>query len=163
MANKDMVVGAMPFGRVYAANVYLAEGTIYPGDFLKLNANGTVEQAAASNACIGVAAHYAAAAGDVLVFDHPDQMFMIQSDDATDPDAQTDIGLNYNIIVASGDSTYKRSGMELDGSTGNTTATLPLRLVQLCRRVDNALGANALCVVRINNHQNGSHTGVAGV
>ncbi len=162
MANKDMVQGAMPFGRVLRAQTYLTEAAVYPGDFLKLNAGGTVEQAAASNACIGVAAHYAGAAAEVLVYDDPQQLFMIQSDSA-DVDAQTDIGLNYNIVVASANTTYKRSGMELDGDTGATTATLPLRLVSMCPRVDNAFGANVLCVVRINNHQNGSHTGVAGV
>ena len=163
MANKDMVQGAQPFGRIYEARVYEADGTIYAGDFLKLHADGTVEQAAATNAIIGVAAHYATAGQDVLVYDHPDQLFMIQSDDATEPAAVAAIGLNYNIIVASANTTYKRSGMELDGSTGATTATLPLRLVQLLRRVDNAYGANAICVVRINNRQNGSSTGVAGV
>lgn len=164
MANKDMVKGAEPFGRIYEARVYEADGTVYQGDFLKLHADGTVEQAAAGNACVGVAAHYATAGQDVLVYDHPDQLFQIQSDDATAPADVSGVGLNYDIIVASANTTYRRSGMELDGSTGATnTATFPLRLMQLNRRVDNAYGANALCVVRINNHQNGPATGIAGV
>lgn len=162
MANADIVVGAQPAGRGYQANVYKAESTIYKGDFLKKNAAGTVERAAASDALIGVALTDAAASADVLVADHPDQLFRIQSDDAT-IDAQTDIGLNYDIVVAAANTTYKRSGMELDGSTGNTTATLPLKLMRIEAAPDNALGANVKCVVRINNHQNGSHTGAAGV
>lgn len=163
MANKDMVKGAEPMGRIERIEVYKAESAVYPGDFVKKNAAGTVEQAAAGDALIGVALTYAAAGAEVQVADHPDQLFVIQSDDATEPAAQTAVGLNYNIVVASANTTYKRSGMELDGSTGATTATLPLKLVRLDRSVDNAFGANAKCVVRINNHQNGSHTGTAGV
>lgn len=162
MANKDMVKGAEPTGRIYELQVYKTESAVYPGDFVKKNAAGTVEQAAAADAILGVAMHYAAAAADVLVADHPDQLFVIQADDNT-IDAQTDIGLNYNIVVAAANTTYKRSGMELDGSTGATTATLPLKLVRISKDVDNALGANVKCVVRINNHQNGQATGVEGV
>lgn len=162
MANKDIVRGAEPFGRVYEMQPYEAEETIYAGDFVKKHADGTVAQAAASNALLGVAANYATAGQTVMVFDHPDQLFLIQSDSA-DIDAQTDIGLNFNIVVASANTTYKRSGMELDGDTGATTDTLPLKLQRIAPAVDNALGANVKCVVRINNHQNGSHTGVIGV
>ncbi len=162
MANADIVVGAQLHGRGHQANVYVAESTIYKGDFVKKNAAGTVERAAASNALLGVALNDAAAAGEVLVADHPDQQFMVQADDAT-IDAQTDIGLNYNIVVAAANTTYKRSGMELDGDTGADTATLPLKLVRIVAAPDNELGANVKCVVRINNHQNGSHTGTAGV
>jgi hypothetical protein len=162
MANKDMVVGAEPAGRVYPFETYKAESAVYRGDFVKKNANGTVEQAAASDALLGVAMHYAGAGAEVLVADHPDQLFVIQADDST-IDAQTDIGLNYDIVVAAANSSYKRSGMELDASTQATTATLPLKLIRIDRAVDNALGANVKCIVRINNHQNGSSTGVAGV
>lgn len=162
MANADIVVGAQPFGRGHQCNVYVAESTIYKGDFVKKNANGTVERAAASDALLGVALSDAAAAGEVLVADHPDQQFMIQADDAT-INAQTDIGLNYDIVVAAANTTYKRSGMELDASTQATTADLPLKLIRVVSAPDNELGANVKCVVRINNHQNGSHTGTAGV
>ena len=162
MANKDLVKGAEPFGRIYELQSYKAESTIYPGDFVKKNANGTVEPAAAAGAVVGVAMTYAAAGSDVLVADHPDQKFIVQADEA-DLDAQTDIGLNYDIVVGTASSTYKRSGMELDSSTGATTATLPLKLVAISRAVDNALGANVKCVVRINNHQNAASTGTAGV
>lgn len=162
MPNADIVVGAQLFGRGHQCNVYVAQSTIYKGDFVKKNAAGTVERAAASDALLGVAMNDAAASGEVLVADHPDQQFMIQADDAT-IDAQTDIGLNYDIVVGTADTTYKRSAMELDASTQATTAALPLKLVRIVSAPDNALGANVKCVVRINNHQNGSHTGTAGV
>lgn len=163
MANKDIVEGARPFGRIYEMQEYVAAGAVYPGDFVKKDSAGKVAQAAASDALVGVAMSYASGDGvNVLIADHPDQLFMVQADDNT-IDAQTDIGLNYDIIVASANTTYKRSGMELDASTQATTATLPLKLMRIVPAVDNELGANVKCVVRINNHQNGSSTGVAGV
>lgn len=162
MSNKDLVRGAQPVGRLYPVELYVAQSIIYPGDFVKKNAAGTVEPAAATDAILGVAREYAAASGQVAVFDHPDQLFEIQSDDGS-VDAQTDIGLNYDIIVGTANVQYRRSAMELDGSSGAATPALPLKLVRITRAVDNALGANVKCVVRINNHQNGSHTGTAGV
>jgi hypothetical protein len=162
MANKDIVNGFSPYGRVYDCNEYLAESICYPGDALKKHSSGTVEPAAAGNAILGVAAHYAAVGAKVLVYDNPKQQFSVQADDAT-IDAQTDIGLNYHIIVAAGDTTYKRSGMELDASTQTTIATVPLKLIQIVPSADNALGANVKCIVKINNHQNGPATGVVGV
>lgn len=160
MANADIVVGAQLFGRGHQTNTYEAEGTIYKGDFVKKHADGTVERAAASNAIVGVALNDAVAGGEVLVADHPDQQFIIQADDNS-IDAQADIGLNYNIVVGTANTTYKRSAMELDGNTGATDSTLPLRLLKVVAAPDNALGANVKCVVRINNHQNS--TGVEGV
>ncbi len=151
MANKDMVKGAEPYGRVYQCNAYEAEGTVYAGDFLKKHADGTVEQAAAGNKILGVAMHYATAGGTVLVADHPDQLFTIQSSTA-DIDSQVDIGLCADITVASANTTYRRSGMELDGS-GIATGTAQLKILSIDRSVDNALGANVKCVVRINEHQ----------
>jgi hypothetical protein len=162
MANADIVDGAKPFGRGYQCNTYVAQSAIYAGDFVKKNAAGTVEQAAASDALLGVALNYAATGADVLVADHPDQLFMIQADDST-IDAQTDIGLNYDITVASANTTYKRSGMELDASTQATLATLPLKLMKIVAAPNNALGDHTKCVVRINNHQNAGGTGVIGV
>lgn len=163
MANKDIVKGAEPVGPIKRLQVYVAAGAIYPGDFVKKDSAGKVAQAAASDALVGVAMSYASGDGvELVVADDPNQLFMIQADDAT-IDAQTDIGLNYDIVVAAANTTYRRSGMELDASTQATTATLPLKLVRIDRSVDNALGNNVKCIVQINNHQNGSHTGTAGV
>ena len=160
MANKNIVDGFKPFGRLYAAKRYKAEGTIYKGDALKLNSNGTVEQAAAGDSLIGVALESAAAADQVLVADHPDQLFIGQADDST-IDAQTDLGLNCSIVVGSSSSTYKRSGMQLDASTVNTTNTLVCRVEQIVPAPDNALGANVKVVFSINAHQRANaRTGV---
>jgi hypothetical protein len=120
------------------------------------NAGLVTPASAGTSPVIGVAATYAASGAEVMVWDDPDQIFMIQSDDATDPDAQTDVGLNYNLTATSGDTTYKRSKHELDGSTGATDSNLPLRLLGIVRDPKNALGAKCDCVVKLNNHQLGN-------
>lgn len=160
MANPNLVVGARPHTRVTQANTYIAQSEIVTGDLVKKNAAGTVERAAAGDALLGVALTNALAAGEVLVCDDPDQQYSIQADDASIDD-QTDIGLNYNFIVGTYSTVYKRSAMQLDASTGATTQTLPLRLVAIDRTAGNALGAQVKCVVKINQHQNS--TNVVGV
>jgi hypothetical protein len=91
-----------------------------------------------------------------MVYDDPEQKFIVQSDDATEPAAQTACGLNYNIVATAGNSSYKASRMELDGSSGATDSVLPLRLLDIVQAPDNAFGAQAKCVVKINNHQLGN-------
>jgi len=163
MANKDQPRGAEPFGKVLRVSKYIAGGTVYPGDLLKQDNTGRLVVVAAGDASIGVAANKAAVGEAVQVWDHPDQRFVIQSDDATEPAALTAVGLNYDVLATAGDSTYNTSRQELDGSTGATTATLALKLLALAPAADNAFGAQADCIVKINNHQLGSHTGTAGV
>lgn len=162
MANADIVKGFQPYGKVISANIYQAGGTIYEGDLVKLDSGGQVVQAAATDACLGVALAYAASGASVLVADSPAQKFIGQADDAT-IDAQTDLNLNYDIIVAAANTTYRRSGMEVDASTQSAVATLPLKVLRVLPAIANALGANVDVIVKINNHQLGSHTGTAGV
>lgn len=163
MANSDRPRGAEPYGRQRRITPYTAGATIYPGDFVHMEADGLVDPAAAAEAICGVAVSYAAASGDeVLVADDPDQQFIVQAD-GSDIDAQTDINLNYDILATAGDSTYRRSNHELDSSTGNTTATLQLKLIGIQPRVGNALGAQVDCIVTINNHQHKGGTGTAGL
>lgn len=163
MANPDRPQGARPYGDLLRVGKYVAAEAIYPGDFVNTNADGKVEPADATEAILGVAISYASAAdAEVLVADDPAQKWIIQADGA-DIDAQDDINLNYNIVATAGDSTFKVSRMELDSDSGNTTATLPLKLLAIDVREDNALGAQVDCVVIINNHQLGGHTGTVGV
>lgn len=162
MANTDVPSGASPKGDCLRINKYVAGGTVYPGDFVKQEDTGKIIVAAATNALFGVAMNYAVTDGELLVSDHPEQLYIVQADEA-DVDAQTDIGLNYNIVATSGNSTYRASRMELDSNTGADTATLPLKLLGIDAAPNNALGAQVKCIVKINNHQLGSHTGTAGV
>lgn len=160
MANLDIVVGAVPVGRIEQANKYVAQSTIYKGDLLKKNAAGTVERAAAGDALVGAALTDAAAGQECLVADHPEQQFRLQADDGS-IDVQTDIGLNYDIVVGAANVTYKRSAMQLDASTGAVTQALPLRLLRVEKAPDNAFGSKVKCIVKINQHQNS--TNVVGV
>lgn len=163
MANRDEPQGFQPKGDPKRMNEYVAAGVIYPGDAVMQEAGGRVIVGAATNALIGVAASYASAAGEsVQVWDDPDQLFVVQADEA-DVDAQTDIGLNYNLLATAGNSTYRVSRQELDSSTGADTATLPLKLLAIEKRPNNAFGAQVDCIVKINNHQLDGGTGTLGV
>lgn len=79
-----------------------------------------------------------------------DILFEIQEDSDGGALAAADIGLNADIVVAAGSSYTKRSGVMLDTSTKNTTATLGLRIRGLVQRPDNAIGVNAKVLVSLN-------------
>jgi len=160
---------------------------MFVGDLVKLNgtadANGVrgVAQAAAGDACVGVVVgivpsmtaldtpQYRAAstARYVLVADDPNIIFEGQEDGATDPLEMVDVGLNVNFVVGAGSTTTGASGMQIDSNTEAAGATLPLKLMEPVQRPDNELVAAGQeftrWLVKINNHQLGSHTGTAGV
>lgn len=153
MPNKNQPIGFEPFGEVLRASEYTAASAIYPGDLVTKDAAGKVAVAAATNAALGVALSYAAADGaKVLVADHPDQRYVVQADDAT-IDAQTDIGLNADIVAGSPNTLYKRSGMQLDASTVAVTQALVIKIHEVAKRIDNELGDKVDVVVSINQHQ----------
>ena len=92
------------------------------------------------------------------VLDDPSQMFIIQNDGTS---ATTDYGLNADVVVGTGNTTTGLSAIELDTSTIATTAALNLKIIGLWDVPNNAVGANAVVVVKINEHSYGS-AGVAG-
>ena len=92
------------------------------------------------------------------VLDDPSQLFIIQHDGTS---AATDYGKNADIVVGTGSTTTGVSANELATSTINTTAALNLKIVGLWDVPGNAVGANAVGVVKINEHLYGS-AGVAG-
>jgi hypothetical protein len=92
------------------------------------------------------------------VLDDPSQMFIIQNDGTS---AATDYGSNADIVVGTGNTTTGLSANELDTSTIATTAALNLKIIGLWDVPNNAVGANAVVVVIINEHSYGS-AGVAG-
>lgn len=172
MANVDLPSGFKPFGRIYHVGIYVAGGTIYPGDAVKFatgDASTTRKRAevvagTAAGALCGVAANYAVDGDIVRVYDDPAQLFIGQAD-GSDFDDQADIGLNASILATAGDSTYKASRMEIDSSTLATTATLETKVLGINSRQDgkNEFGANVVLIFKINSHQLGSSTGTAGV
>lgn len=163
MANKDMPNGFQPKGVPLRCNSYVAGGVVYPGDVVKQDSTGRVVAGTAGAAAMGVARSYASAAGQAIdVYDHPDQEFSAQVA-AAEVDAQTDIFQNASILATGGDTNYKQSRMEVDGSTLAGTATLELKILALDPSIDNAYGANARVICKINNHQLSGGTGTAGV
>lgn len=166
MANKDQPKGFEPVGAVLRQSAYVADAACYPGDLLERTSAGKVQpiaDGAVGTQIVGVAMSYAAADGDqVIVSDHPDQLYRVQADGA-DIDAQTDINLNYDVVATAGNSTYKISRMELDSDTGATTADTPLNLVRIEASDDNALGAQVKCIVRLNMNALNNAAGTAGV
>jgi hypothetical protein len=184
------MVGGANEGQINKYFIPSGDGTaVFVGDAVKADATGdtaaagglalgvqSVIQAAASNAVIGVVVGFAvdptnlntpqyraASTGRyVLVADSTDQIFEVQTSNGTLGVA--DVGLNADFAVAAGSTTTGASGMTLDVGTKATTATLPLRIVGFVQRPDNDnTAASSKVLVRFNNHQNASGTGVAGV
>lgn len=92
------------------------------------------------------------------VLDDPNQLFIIQNDGTS---AAANYGKNGDVVMGTGSTTTGVSGMELDTSTIANTAALNLKIVGLWDVPNNAVGANAVVVVKINEHLYGS-AGVAG-
>lgn len=142
-----------PYEAALRERPYVAGGTVYPGDAVKLISSGQVVSASASDALLGAAASYGVSGDTINVWDEPNQLFAIQGDGSSSV-AAADVGLNYNIVATSGDTTYRQSRMKLAENSGATTpSTLPLRLLGLNPQVNEDVGAFAKCVVSINSHQ----------
>lgn len=102
-------------------------------------------------------------ATDIMAFvaDDPDQLFMVQGDDAIARNLQ---GANASLIqtVAGSTGNYKVSGVGLDVSSAAATNTLPLRIVDFVSGPTSALGdAYTDVIVRFNNHFHRTSTGNA--
>lgn len=151
MPNKDRALGMQPHGEVCQATEYDAGGTIYPGAPVKLNSSGLVVAAAAGDTLLGAALSYASSGQKVLVADDPSQRFSIQAA-GSNVDAQTDIGNNADVAIAV-DATYKISRAELDDSTLTAAGSAQLQILAVEPQVGEGFGANAKCIVRINEHQ----------
>lgn len=104
----------------------------------------------------------------VYVADDPNLLFEAQEDGDTTPIAMSAVGLNASLISTNGgDTVTGASGMQIDSSTAAVGATLELKIMEAVARADNELvtagQANTRWIVKLNNHQLGSHTGTAGV
>lgn len=160
MANKDMPVGLKPYEECLRARKYVAGSTVYPGDPVALAADGQVDSSV-TVPLIGVALNYATVGQDVMIADHPDQLFVAQ---ATAAIATTDVGQNASLSLGTASTAYKMSRSEVDQSTLATTATLAVKILGIAEAIDNtANSADNDIIVKINNHSLGSHTGTAGV
>lgn len=88
---------------------------------------------------------------EAFVIDAPHALFEVQSDEAF---PVADLFGNFDIVATAGDSNSGISRVELDTSTGATTATLPLKAVDISQDPENSdvSSANTNVVVMINNH-----------
>ena len=92
-------------------------------------------------------------ASDIIanIIDDPNVVFEVQADD-TFPVA--DLFGNFDIVDGSpvGDTKSGRSNLELDVTTGATTATLPLKALDISQNPDNSdvasANTNVLCVIQ---------------
>lgn len=152
MANADRPTGFRPYGPVRMRKKFVAGAAVYPGDMVKLSADGKVDPVSAGNDIFGCALSYASGDGeDVLLSIHPDQLYIGQAD-GSDIDAQTDIGNLFDVLATAGNSTYKQSRQEVDSSTASTSDG-QLALLDVVSKPGNAFGEFAEVVVKINEHQ----------
>lgn len=156
--------------------------SIFQGDLVKLVVAGTIEKDTGTTTASPVGVFLGCAytdsdmgfvtknmwtastvASDAMAYvcDDPDMLFEIQADDTL---GQNAIGSNFAIVQGSGNATTGVSGVALDASTIQSTATLPLRVVDYVDKQGfSALGDTYTdVIVRINTHFNRTALGLAG-
>ena len=192
MANKDAAFGFRPVrhltgGEIKRSQYKIAANyntAIYKGQAVKAVTAGGIEAAAAGNVVLGIfygcfytdpttkkptfRDHFPASLspGDGIAFvaDDPNQLFIAQQDSAAANIVAADLNLNADLVFGAGSTTTGMSGVEIDSSSKNTTAALQVRLIDFYDVPSNdATANNSIIVVKINNHQLGSHTGTTGV
>lgn len=192
MANKDIPNGLVPVDGTGGAHCISTNPYVFPatdgtavavGDPVKIAGSAdaetgypTIARATAGDACCGVVVgfladksyedqtHRSASTRRIaIVADSPEQLFSVQEDSVGGALAVTNVGQNADMVFAAVATATGLSGVELDSSTAATTATLVLKVLRLDPVTNNAVGDNARWIVKINNHQFGSHTGTAGV
>ena len=180
-------VGSAPGGTTGTTKYSIGDNqctAIFTGDPVKPKSDGTIEVATASDALLGVFMgcfytdpttkkptfrnHFPASLspGDAIAFvaDDPDQLFIAQQDSDSANIVAADLNLNANMIFGAGNTTTGNSGVEIDSSSKNTTATHQVRLIDFYDVPSNdATANNSILVVKINNHKMQGHTGTAGV
>ena len=176
MANVDAAFGLKPVrhlsGNGYSrANKYtIASGlaeNIFTGDAVILIADGVLTPHTATEVNnIGVFAGVSYTASDgsfvysqywpsgtvatdiiAYVYDDPYTVFKVQSAGTT---AQTNIGNCADLVAGAGSTLTGQSGFEMSGTMSNGTATC--KILGVYESPDNALGANAIMEVLINEH-----------
>ena len=176
MANVDAAFGLIPVrhlsGNGYSrANVYtitsgLAEN-IFTGDAVIITSGGVLTPHTATEVNnIGVfgGVSYTAADGSYIysqywpsgtvatnikayVYDDPYTVFKVQSAGTV---AQTNVGNCADLVAGAGSTTVGQSGFEASGTMAAGTATV--KILGLYETPDNAMGANAIIEVLINEH-----------
>jgi hypothetical protein len=176
----DTLTAAILSGKANPYSVPATDGTaLYVGDFVKLTGecdvgedgfyHPTVTQAAATDTLVGFVVGFgvnpsyleqihrtASTLRTAWVIDDPSVLFEIQSSGTVVP---ADVGLNADIVVASGSAVTGLSGMQLDHGDVKT-ATAQLRIVRLSQQSNAEFGAYTKLVCFINEH---AYKGTVGV
>jgi len=194
MANIDSPFGLIPIAKVgqnpnngglTQYDVGASQSTaIFTGDPVTYKNDGTVEVADATTAFCGVfrggfytdpttskptftdyiPASLATTDAKAFVCDDPQQSFIAQQDSDSVNLVAANLNENCNLVFGAGSTTTGISGVEIDSSSKNTTATHQVRLISFYDTPDNdATANNSIFVVKINNHQLMGGTGTAGV
>lgn len=169
-------------GKVRHIKVASGYGTaIFYGDFVKLVNTGTVEKDTGTTTLtpVGVFVGCAftspttgeltfsqtfpasTAADDIVAYvvDDPNVLMRMQSDEAI---AQTGLGNNVAVVQTAGSTSIGRSKNAVDGSSIDTTNTLPLRIIDFVDGPNSAVGDTYTdVIVKFNaGHQYSNTTGV---
>ena len=194
MANIDSAFGLIPIAKVGQnpnngglTQYTLADnqGTaIFTGDPVTYKNDGTVEVATASTAFCGVfrgcfytdpstskptwRPYFPASLspGDAVGFivDDPMKSFIAQQDSLVSNIVAANLNENCNLVFNAGNTTTGVSGVEIDSSSKNTTATHQVRLISFWDVPSNsATSNNSVIVIKINNHQLMGGTGAEAV
>ena len=194
MANVDAAFGLIPVAHVGQTDnnggqtqyaIGDTQGTaIFTGDPVKYKNDGTIEVAAATNPLLGVfgGCFYtdpttskptwspyfpaALAPGDAkaFVWDNPMQTFIAQQDSVGSNLLAANLNENADLVFNAGNTTTGVSGIEIDSSSADVTATLQVRLIDFYNVPSNNTTANnSIFVVKINNSQLMGGTGTLGV
>lgn len=144
MANRDQPIGFRPL-KILRVTPYDIDATttMFIDDALNMESDGYPDQAAAGDTCIiGTSQVYrtsSAAAGIIMVCDHPQQEFVAQAD-GSDISGITYMGNNADIVVGTGSSTTGLSAMEIDSDTATAGAA---NFHMIRRAGDTQIGENA--------------------
>lgn len=151
-----------------------AAGTVING--IDVEGMPTVIQSVAGDLHVGVVVgflpnqdslttlHRAASTNRIaLVCDDPSVVYEIQEVSGGTALTAAEVGLNVNVVVGTGSTTFGISGSELNNSGEATTADLDLKILGLSPRPDNSIGEHAKWLVMINTHSYGNSAGNTGL
>jgi hypothetical protein len=156
---------------------------IYNGDLVKLVTGGTAEvftgadDGVAVGVCVGVqyvnsldqftpAQYYpGTSVTDAYAIVVDDPMVAFKTAVTTDASvmssaARAAVGSNMSVVIGTGDAATGNSGSAAEAGTEATTATLPLRVIDVVTETATAADTFVEIIVKLNTHQYNSTTGV---
>jgi hypothetical protein len=161
MANKDRAYGFVAKGPLLRANPHAVDASnstaVFVGDLTSMEADGFCTPATAGDIVIlGSALSYVAvstattSAEPLMLADSPMQLFIAQDDGVSGESTYTDdIGSAANHVAGTGSTVTLLSGHEIDISDAGVS-TGCVKLLDIVRRPDNEVGANADWVCQLN-------------